>query len=83
MNVGLLLPFQLPNRQTKHDSIIGYVTTGNFSLSLGEAYAIGAVPVARLFELREQATRYDLTYYPRNSSPDNTVSGLENIRIFS
>ncbi|THH27567.1 hypothetical protein EUX98_g6621 [Antrodiella citrinella] len=48
---------ELANRQMHTDNIIGYVTTGNFSLSLGEAYAIGAVPLARLFELKEQATR--------------------------
>ena len=48
---------QLAGRQTHPDCIIGYVTTGNFSLSLGEAYAIGAIPVAVLFELREQAAR--------------------------
>ncbi|KAI0076322.1 POP1-domain-containing protein [Panus rudis PR-1116 ss-1] len=39
------------------DAIIGYVTTGNFSLSLGEGSAIGAIPIARLFELKEQARR--------------------------
>ncbi|KAJ7044056.1 ribonucleases P/MRP protein subunit POP1-domain-containing protein [Mycena alexandri] len=39
------------------ESIIGYVTTGNFSLSHGEGFAIGAVPVLRFLELGEQAQR--------------------------
>ncbi|KAL6301998.1 POP1-domain-containing protein [Sparassis latifolia] len=39
------------------DSIIGYVTTGHYSLSRGEGHAIGAVPVARLLELKQQEER--------------------------
>ncbi|KIP10247.1 hypothetical protein PHLGIDRAFT_267125 [Phlebiopsis gigantea 11061_1 CR5-6] len=38
-------------------SIIGYVTTGNFSLSTGEGLAIGAIPVSRYIELQAQARR--------------------------
>ncbi|KAG2087135.1 ribonucleases P/MRP protein subunit POP1-domain-containing protein [Suillus discolor] len=38
-------------------SIIGYVTTGNMSLSRGEGFAIGAIPVSVLLELRQQAQR--------------------------
>jgi hypothetical protein len=37
--------------------IIGYVTSGNYSLSRGKAYAIGAVPLAKFLELQERATR--------------------------
>ncbi|KAH8104719.1 POP1-domain-containing protein [Cristinia sonorae] len=48
---------ELANRQTPPSDIIGYVTTGNFSLSLGKAFAIGAVSVSRLFDLRDQAAR--------------------------
>ena len=44
------------------ESIIGYVTTGNYSLSLGQGFAIGAIPVAKLFELQEQAKRYALCF---------------------
>ncbi|KAG1861722.1 ribonucleases P/MRP protein subunit POP1-domain-containing protein [Suillus subalutaceus] len=40
-----------------HTSIIGYVTTGNMSLSRGEGFAIGAVPVSVQLELQQQARR--------------------------
>ncbi|KAI0688915.1 POP1-domain-containing protein [Earliella scabrosa] len=39
------------------EGIIGYVTTGSFSLSLGEGHAVGAVPLAQYLELRKQAAR--------------------------
>ncbi|KAJ7670280.1 NUC188 domain-containing protein [Mycena rosella] len=38
-------------------SIIGYITTGNFSLSHGEGRAVGAVSLLRFLELGEQAQR--------------------------
>ncbi|KAJ7134557.1 NUC188 domain-containing protein [Mycena epipterygia] len=38
-------------------SIIGYVTTGNYSLSHGEGFALGAVTLVRLLELKQQAQR--------------------------
>ncbi|KAK0487445.1 NUC188 domain-containing protein [Armillaria novae-zelandiae] len=37
--------------------IIGYVTTGHFSLLRGEGFARGAVPLIKFLELREQARR--------------------------
>ncbi|KAI0314024.1 POP1-domain-containing protein [Amylostereum chailletii] len=40
--------------------IIGYVTSGNFSLSRGTSFAIGAIPVKILFELQEQASHLRL-----------------------
>ncbi|ESK94957.1 rnase p protein subunit [Moniliophthora roreri MCA 2997] len=39
------------------DSIIGYVTSGGFSLSRGEGFAIGAIPVKRWLGLKRQAQR--------------------------
>ncbi|KAK7681603.1 hypothetical protein QCA50_015336 [Cerrena zonata] len=39
------------------ESIIGYVTAGNFSLSVGEGHAIGCLPVSELFDIKEQAKR--------------------------
>ncbi|KZT11889.1 POP1-domain-containing protein [Laetiporus sulphureus 93-53] len=39
------------------DDIIGYVTTGHYSLSRGEGHAVGAIPVSQLFELKQQAER--------------------------
>ncbi|KZT73935.1 POP1-domain-containing protein [Daedalea quercina L-15889] len=38
-------------------AIIGYVTTGHFSLSRGEGHAIGAIPVSCVFDLQQQAER--------------------------
>ncbi|PBK74850.1 POP1-domain-containing protein [Armillaria solidipes] len=37
--------------------VIGYVTTGHFSLLRGEGFALGAVPLTTFLELREQARR--------------------------
>jgi len=48
---------QLSALRPSQDSIIGYTTTGNFSLSRGEGFTIGAVPVSRVFELQQQAFR--------------------------
>ncbi|PCH40247.1 POP1-domain-containing protein [Wolfiporia cocos MD-104 SS10] len=39
------------------DSIIGYVTAGDFSLTLGEGHAIGSIPLRRFVELKRQADR--------------------------
>ncbi|KAI0755130.1 POP1-domain-containing protein [Daedaleopsis nitida] len=39
------------------DDIVGYVTTGSYSLSLGEGHAIGAVPLSHYLELRKQADK--------------------------
>ncbi|KAJ7644080.1 ribonucleases P/MRP protein subunit POP1-domain-containing protein [Roridomyces roridus] len=39
------------------EHIIGYVTTGNFSLSHGEGLAIGAVALTSILRLREQSQR--------------------------
>jgi ribonuclease P/MRP protein subunit POP1 len=52
------LPLQLADVNPLQESIIGYVTTGNFSLSHGEGFALGAVPLVRFLELGEQAQRY-------------------------
>ena len=49
---------QLSAIRPSQESIIGYVTAGNFSLSRGEGFVIGAIPVARLFELNEQSQRF-------------------------
>ncbi|KAG2343311.1 POP1-domain-containing protein [Suillus weaverae] len=46
-----------PEAAPPHTSIIGYVTAGNMSLSRGEGFAIGAVPVSVLLELQQQAQR--------------------------
>ncbi|KAI0087814.1 NUC188 domain-containing protein [Irpex rosettiformis] len=40
-----------------HETIAGYVTTGSFSLSLGEGSALGAIPLTKLIGLQLQAKR--------------------------
>ncbi|KAG8214891.1 hypothetical protein J3R82DRAFT_10062 [Butyriboletus roseoflavus] len=40
-------------------TIIGYVTTGDVSLSRGEGFAIGAIPVVQYLALRKQALSED------------------------
>ncbi|THH20545.1 hypothetical protein EW146_g820 [Bondarzewia mesenterica] len=42
------------------ENIIGYVTSGNYSLSRGQGFGIGAIPLAKLFELRQQSQRVRL-----------------------
>lgn len=38
-------------------SIIGYVTTGHYSLARGRGFAIGSITLARLLDLEQQSTR--------------------------
>ncbi|KAJ6619451.1 POP1-domain-containing protein [Mycena sp. CBHHK59/15] len=47
----------LTDVKPSHSSIVGYVTTGNFSLSHGTGFAIGAIPLLRLLHLQEQVQR--------------------------
>ncbi|KAF8272238.1 ribonucleases P/MRP protein subunit POP1-domain-containing protein [Lactarius quietus] len=42
---------------TYDSAVIGFVTSGNFSLSRGKGYAIGAISLAKFLEIREQAHR--------------------------
>ncbi|TFY76566.1 hypothetical protein EWM64_g7448 [Hericium alpestre] len=42
------------------EKIVGYVTSGNFSLSLGQGHAIAALPLAKYFELQQQDERLSL-----------------------
>ncbi len=51
------LVFQLSELEASQDAIIGYVTSGNFSLSIGQGQAIGAIPVAKFLHLTEQSHR--------------------------
>ncbi|VDC04482.1 unnamed protein product [Peniophora sp. CBMAI 1063] len=44
----------------KEDRIIGYVTTGSYSLSRGCARAIGAIPLSALLEAQDRARAYGL-----------------------
>jgi len=49
---------ELPQAAVSSDIIIGYVTSGNYSLSIGKGYAIGAVPVSKFLEIQKQAKRF-------------------------
>ncbi|EKM79429.1 hypothetical protein AGABI1DRAFT_74463 [Agaricus bisporus var. burnettii JB137-S8] len=48
---------QLANKRPPQEDIIGYVTTGHYSLSRGKGFAIGAVPLTKFLELRAQQSR--------------------------
>ncbi|KAJ3860541.1 POP1-domain-containing protein [Lentinula novae-zelandiae] len=54
----------LPDIVPAPSSIIGYITTGGFSLSRGEGFAIGAMSLTRLIELQQQAKR--LSHYVKS-----------------
>ncbi|KAF9468581.1 ribonucleases P/MRP protein subunit POP1-domain-containing protein [Collybia nuda] len=49
---------KLSEIKPSESSIIGYVTTGHFSLSQGGGFAIGAIPLTRYLQLQEQSRRY-------------------------
>ena len=55
-NVGS--DFQLSSGKSSTDSIIGYVTTGHFSLCRGEGFCIGAITLFHFSELARQAQRF-------------------------
>ncbi|KZV71268.1 POP1-domain-containing protein [Peniophora sp. CONT] len=44
----------------KDDRVVGYVTTGGYSLSRGCARAIGAIPLSVLLEAQDRARQYGL-----------------------
>jgi len=48
---------ELSELEASQSASIGYVTSGNFSLSIGQGQAIGAVPLAKLLQLTEQSHR--------------------------
>ncbi|KAJ4501438.1 NUC188 domain-containing protein [Lentinula lateritia] len=58
------IPAELPDIVPAPSSIIGYITTGGFSLSRGEGFAIGAMSLPRLLELQQQAKR--LSHYVKS-----------------
>jgi len=48
----------MANKRAPEEDIIGYVTTGHYSLSRGEGFALGAIPLTRFLELQAQQRRY-------------------------
>ncbi|KAK2465239.1 hypothetical protein APHAL10511_002593 [Amanita phalloides] len=65
---------QLAEVRASHASIIGYVTTGQYSLSRSKGYAIGAVSLARLLDLEKQTIRL----YP-NSRTRGRVTKIKSL----
>ncbi|KIK69651.1 hypothetical protein GYMLUDRAFT_212368 [Collybiopsis luxurians FD-317 M1] len=55
----------LPDIIPSPESTIGYITTGGFSLSRGEGFAIGAIALTRLLELENQVKR--LSHYAKDA----------------
>ena len=51
---------QLSEITPNPNSIIGYVTTGHYSLARGAGFAIGAISIVQLIELEQQSLRYFL-----------------------
>ncbi|KII86967.1 hypothetical protein PLICRDRAFT_276152 [Plicaturopsis crispa FD-325 SS-3] len=49
---------QLLDAKPAQESIVGYVTTGNFSLSRGEGFAIGAISLAHVLCMKQQASKH-------------------------
>ncbi|PFH53963.1 hypothetical protein AMATHDRAFT_136328 [Amanita thiersii Skay4041] len=53
-------PEELSVFRPPHSTIVGYVTTGNYSLSRSKGFAIGAISLSRMIELEEQIARYEI-----------------------
>ncbi|KIY46529.1 POP1-domain-containing protein [Fistulina hepatica ATCC 64428] len=60
--------------EKQKDKIIGYVTSGNFSLARGHGFAIGAVPLRKFLILLEQSKRYMYILIPVSSFPSDKMS---------
>jgi len=48
---------QLANTVPDQSAIIGYVTTGQFSLARGRGYALGAIRLTSILDLEQQSVR--------------------------
>ncbi|KAH8108673.1 POP1-domain-containing protein [Phellopilus nigrolimitatus] len=48
---------EMSELKSSPDSCVGYVTSGNYSLSIGRGQAVGAVSLSRFLELKEQLHR--------------------------
>ncbi|KZP33575.1 POP1-domain-containing protein [Athelia psychrophila] len=85
--VGEDRPDEVVLSGTRHspETIIGYVTRGNFSLSRGEGFSIGAVSVSRFFDLKAQAQRLGhpnlLSVIVRNRDDDTCRAALLEVMV--
>ncbi|KAG6836104.1 hypothetical protein H0H93_011331 [Arthromyces matolae] len=48
---------QLSELEPTKSSVIGYITTGHFSLSQGQGFGIGAIPLVKYLQLQDQAEK--------------------------
>ncbi|KAI0300399.1 ribonucleases P/MRP protein subunit POP1-domain-containing protein [Russula brevipes] len=55
-----IFTLQLSKVVPSDDAVIGFVTSGNFSLSRGQGYAIGAISLVKFLEMQEQGHRQAL-----------------------
>jgi ribonuclease P/MRP protein subunit POP1 len=53
----------LSGEKSPSTAIVGYVTTGGISLSLGRGQAIGAITLVSYIEMREQLRRQVLPFF--------------------
>ncbi|KAL4075123.1 hypothetical protein V8B97DRAFT_1944546 [Scleroderma yunnanense] len=66
---------------TEHE-IIGYVTTDDLSLSRGEGFALGAIPVVQYVALRRQAQRLtQLVVVVKSRDQDATTSRVAYLKL--
>ncbi|TFK52515.1 POP1-domain-containing protein [Heliocybe sulcata] len=74
---------QLGHTVPPSDAIIGYVTTGHYSLSRGQGFAIGAMPLTRVQELKQQTDRLRLgsSLYAKVRDRGDTVCRLIRVEI--
>jgi ribonuclease P/MRP protein subunit POP1 len=55
---------QLSKITPSDEAVIGFVTSGNFSLSRGKGYALGAISLAKFLDIQEQAHRQASSIFP-------------------
>jgi len=71
---------QLAEIKAEQEDIIGYVTTGDLSLSRGDGFALGAIPVVQYVALRKQAQRCGSMHMDFYLTGDTYLfSGLHNL----
>ncbi|TDL22253.1 POP1-domain-containing protein [Rickenella mellea] len=58
------VPPELPEGTPSADAIVGYITSGDYSLSLGRGQAIGAIPINRWSDLQSQTRRLGKSLKP-------------------
>jgi glycine cleavage system aminomethyltransferase T len=57
-----IFTLQLSKVVPSDNAVIGFVTSGNFSLSCGQGYAIGAISLVKFLEMQEQGHQQALVH---------------------